>query len=198
MNIGAAAASSGVTAKMIRHYEAIGLLRPAERRANDYRDYGERDLHELQIHRRARRLGFSIPKSASCWLYGAIAAARAGRSSASPRRISAIFSRASPRCRRWRTRFVNWSPPAMATTGPIVRSSTIWRWTGAPASAGESAAPLASAPREPAMVSGRRFRVSARYTAVSKSMYPPTEAGSAKGKICVAQKPPIPFLRSIQ
>ncbi len=50
MNIGAAAASSGVNAKMIRHYEAIGLLRPADRRANDYRDYGERDLHELEIH----------------------------------------------------------------------------------------------------------------------------------------------------
>jgi DNA-binding transcriptional MerR regulator len=45
MNIGAAAAS-GVTAKMIRHYEAIGLLRQAQRRANDYRDYGERDVHE--------------------------------------------------------------------------------------------------------------------------------------------------------
>ena len=62
MNIGAAAASSGVTAKMIRHYEAIGLLRPAERRANSYRDYGERDIHELRFIWRARRLGFSIPE----------------------------------------------------------------------------------------------------------------------------------------
>ena len=59
MNIGAAAAASGVTAKMIRHYEAIGLLRPAQRRANDYRDYGEREVHELKFIRRARRLGFS-------------------------------------------------------------------------------------------------------------------------------------------
>src|SRR6516162_8093773 len=60
MRIGAASAASGVNAKMIRHYEAIGLLRPAERRDNAYREYGERDIHELHFIRRARRLGFSI------------------------------------------------------------------------------------------------------------------------------------------
>ena len=47
---------------MIRHYEAIGRLRPADRRANAYRDYGPRDIHELRFIRRARRLGFSIPE----------------------------------------------------------------------------------------------------------------------------------------
>ena len=65
MNIGRASSASGVTAKMIRHYESIGLLPPAERRANAYRDYGEREVHELRFIKRARRLGFSTPEIAS-------------------------------------------------------------------------------------------------------------------------------------
>ncbi len=65
VNIGAASTASGVSAKMIRHYEAIGLLRPAARRENSYRDYGAHEVHELQFIGRARKLGFSIPEIAT-------------------------------------------------------------------------------------------------------------------------------------
>lgn len=64
MNIGKAAQATGVSAKMIRYYEAQGLIRPADRTEGNYRDFSERDLNDLCFIRRARSLGFSIEEIA--------------------------------------------------------------------------------------------------------------------------------------
>lgn len=60
MNIGAASRRSGVSERMIRHYEKIGLVPPPPRRDSGYRDYADADVHRLRFIANARDLGFGI------------------------------------------------------------------------------------------------------------------------------------------
>ncbi len=65
LTIGEAANASGVSAKMIRHYEEIGLIPRASRSPSGYRHYRESDIHVLRFVRRSRELGFSMKEIAA-------------------------------------------------------------------------------------------------------------------------------------
>lgn len=84
MNIGEAARQSGVSAKMVRHYESLGLLPQVQRSDSGYRQYSEAEVHTLRFIKRARDLGFSMQEIAelvSLWQ-------NRRRASASVRRIA--------------------------------------------------------------------------------------------------------------
>ena len=60
MKIGPASGASGVSQRMVRHYETIGLIPSAPRRDSGYRDYSDADVHRLRFIANARDLGFPV------------------------------------------------------------------------------------------------------------------------------------------
>jgi MerR family copper efflux transcriptional regulator len=65
VNIGQASDKSGVSAKMIRYYEQIGLIKPPLRTNSNYRRYGADEVHVLRFIKRARNLGFSLDETSA-------------------------------------------------------------------------------------------------------------------------------------
>ena len=63
MRIAEASAATGLSAHTLRYYEQIGLITPATRTGNNYRTYGEQDVHNLRFIKRARTLGFSLEET---------------------------------------------------------------------------------------------------------------------------------------
>ncbi|WCM88359.1 Cu(I)-responsive transcriptional regulator [Acidovorax sp. NCPPB 3576] len=63
--IGTAAERAGVSPRMVRHYEALGLLAGVARTGSGYRQYTEADVHTLRFIRRSRDLGFSMQEIAT-------------------------------------------------------------------------------------------------------------------------------------
>ena len=126
-NIGQAAALTGVSAKMIRHYESIGLTQPSGRTFANYRLYNAADVHRLRFIKRGRSLGFSIKQIESLlalWDNPQRASAEVNnwRAATPPN-----WPKKSASCKPCSAPWNGWPNSATATIGPAAQFSMIWR-----------------------------------------------------------------------
>ena len=129
VNIGAAARASGVSAKMVRHYELLGLLGDITRTDSGYRQYSAADVHTLRFIKRARDLGFSMAEIAelvSLWHDRARASADVKRIAKA--HVADLENRIAALQGTCAARYKIFCSTAMATTARSARS-----WIGWPA-----------------------------------------------------------------
>ncbi len=124
VTVGEAARLTGVSAKMIRWYEARGLLPPARRTAAGYRHYGEADIRTLHFVRRARDLGFDVEAIAELLaLWSDRARPSAAVKAIAQARIAELRHRIAA-LEGWRAAWSACRPIVAATSARIARSST--------------------------------------------------------------------------
>jgi len=145
MNIGQASKASGVSERMIRHYEKIGLVPRALRRDSGYRDYSDADVNRLRFIANARDLGFPIEE------IGTLLALWSSTHRASSEVKALALARAEELDRKARRSkpcacpCSTWPTPATGTIAPIARSSRASRM----ATPISPAAPMRAGPRTP-------------------------------------------------
>jgi DNA-binding transcriptional MerR regulator/copper chaperone CopZ len=126
VNIGEAARRSGVSAKMLRHYESLGLLGHVGRTDSGYRQYGAAEVHTLRFIKRSRDLGFSmaeIGELVNLWQNRRRASASA---SGLRKNTWTIWARASKPCRPCSAHCTSCCTTATVMTDPIARFWTTW------------------------------------------------------------------------
>ena len=127
--IGQAAERAGVSARMVRHYEGLGLLAGVARTDSGYRQYTEADVHSLRFIRRARDLGFSMDEIAQLLgLWQDKARASSQVKQIAQKHIDNLLN-ALPRCRPCSAACRRWWVAATATSGRIAPSWMTWRPT---------------------------------------------------------------------